>query len=172
MTEFEKWSNETEYQRLEDLLYLISKDRADNFEVDQEDYYYLENLLAGISCFGDLPEGSEVSDGPHENIPDNVSLVIDGFTMDEESESYISSYIQWGNESNTSCIHLGMLGENFTFFPSKKAIFSHSLIRDLDADEISILHDHVMRSRWFFPEFMTPEDFSEDEIIIQNGGTE
>lgn len=155
--------NKPNYEELNELINIIAKTRATELDISSEEILKLDNLLDYVSANGSMPRW--MGKAPRETDKDDVVMYMQGTTRDTEDVESSKAYIQWGNQTNIKCIHLGFLGVNFTILKNSEVVFNHEMKRNLNEEEIRKVSNVFKRTSWLFPQYKSvSEILAEDKI--------
>ncbi len=154
------------YYELNEIIDLIARRRAEELILPAEERLKLDDLLDHISDNGDVPESLGIA--PIETIKDDVVMYVKGKTTKasflESVPAYIvPAYIQWGNQTNLKCKHLGVLGVNFTILDNSEVVFNHEMRRNLSESEIRDLSNVLKRTSWLSVEYKSMTEIEAEE---------
>jgi hypothetical protein len=148
--------NKPNYEELNELINIIAKTRAAELEIPAEETLLLDNLLEYVSINGSMPRW--MGKAPKDLEKDDVVMYIEGTTREIEDLEPTRAYIQWGNQTNVKCIHLGFLGVNFTILKNSEVIFNHEGRRNLSEEEIRTVSNVFKRTTWSYPQYKNVSD--------------
>jgi hypothetical protein len=90
-------------------------------------------------------------------------MYLKGQTSETAEYESSAAYIQWGNQTNLKCTHLGFLGIDFTIIKNSEAVFNHEMRRNLDESEIRDVSNVLKRSSWQSVEYKSIAEIIAEE---------
>ena len=149
------------FDELNEIISSIARNRALEYVLPAEEILKLADLVDHISENGTIPRW--LGKAPKENDKDDVVMYLKGQTSETAEYESSAAYIQWGNQTNLKCTHLGFLGIDFTIIKNSEAVFNHEMRRNLDESEIRDVSNVLKRSSWQSVEYKSIAEIIAEE---------
>ena len=149
------------FNELNEIISSIARNRALEYVLPAGEILKLADLVDHISENGTIPEW--LGKAPTENDKDDVVMYLKGQTYETAEYESSAAYIQWGNQTNLKCTHLGFLGVNFTIIKNSESVFNHEMRRNLDESEIRDVSNVLKRSSWLSVEYKSIAEIIAEE---------